>query len=109
MRDGGAEERHHRIADELLDRAAVSLELATEACMVRTEHCTYVFRIELLGLRREADKVAEEDGDDLALSRAATSGASDAPHIPHRRKPSGFSWPQLGQLITRREYGVSAE
>ena len=28
---------------------------------------------------------------------AVDSGASDAPHIPHRRKPSGFSWPQLGQ------------
>jgi hypothetical protein len=44
----------------------------------------------------------------LRSSRATASGTSDAPHIPHRRKPSGLSWPQLGQGITRGDYGVGA-
>ena len=37
VRDGGAEERHHGVADELLDRAPVALELAADARVVRTE------------------------------------------------------------------------
>ena len=31
--------------------------------------------------------------------RAALVGWRGAPHIPHIRNPSGFSWPQLGQII----------
>ena len=45
----------------------------------------------------------------LRSSRAARRVASDAPHIPQRRNPSGFSWPQLGQTCTGREYGLVAE
>jgi hypothetical protein len=45
----------------------------------------------------------------LRCSRVAIgSGVSEPPHIPHRRKPSGFSWPQFGQAITRRAYGLGA-
>jgi hypothetical protein len=62
-----AEERHDGIPDELLDGAAVALELATDAVVVRTEDGAHLLRVELLGLRRKPDKVAEEDGDDLAL------------------------------------------
>jgi hypothetical protein len=67
----------------------MALELATEARMVRIKDGTYVFRIELLSLGREADEVAVEDGDDLGSSRATTSTTRDAPHIPHRRNPLG--------------------
>ncbi len=35
--------------------------------MVGREQRAHVLGIELLGLRREADEVGEEDGDDLAL------------------------------------------
>ena len=35
VRDGRAEERHHRVADELLDGAAVALELGANASVVR--------------------------------------------------------------------------
>jgi len=83
--------------------------LAAKTRVVRAENRARVFWIELFGLCREADEVAEAHGDDLALLARDCLGASDAPHIPRRQKPSGFAWPQLGQLITRREYGVSAE
>ena len=67
MRDRRAEERHHRVADELLDRAAEALELVAQVRVVGREHRADVLGIELLGARREADEVGEEDGDDLAL------------------------------------------
>ena len=46
--DRRAEDRHHRIADELLDRAAAGLDLRTHALEVRRLDRTNVFRIELL-------------------------------------------------------------
>ena len=110
MRGRRAEECHDRVSDELLDGAAVALELGRTG-RVWAEDGAHLLGIELLGLRGEADEVAEEDGDDLALfARARVAGAACcAPHIPHRRNPSGFSWPQLGQVITGREYGVRGQ
>ncbi len=62
-----AEQRHHRVADELLDRPAAPLELGAQARVVRLEHGAHVLWVELLGTRGEADEVGEEDGHDLAL------------------------------------------
>ena len=67
-----AEERHHRVADELLDRAAVALELGAHALVVGAEYRLDVLGIERLGLRREPDEVAEDDRDDLPLSPRCT-------------------------------------
>ena len=63
-----AEERHHRIADELLHRPTPALQLVAQPLVVGPQDRLHVLRIQLLGLRREADEVGEEDGDDLALS-----------------------------------------
>ena len=49
VRDGGAEDRHHRIADELLDRSAEALELVAQARVVRAEQRAHLLRIHLLG------------------------------------------------------------
>ena len=68
VRDGRAEDRHHRVADELLDGAAVALELLAHVRVVAAELGRDVLGVELLGPRREADQVGEQDGDDLALS-----------------------------------------
>ncbi len=68
VRDGRAEQRHNRVADELLDRAAVVLELGAKASVIRAEDRLHVLRVHRLRARREADEVAEEDRDDLALS-----------------------------------------
>jgi hypothetical protein len=62
-----AEERDDGIADELLDRAAVALELVPEAGVIRREQCPDVLGIELLGARGEPDEIGEENGEDLAL------------------------------------------
>ena len=68
VRDGCAEQRHHRVADELLDRAAVALELRANTLVVGPEDRLHVLRVHRLRLRREADEVAEDNRDDLALS-----------------------------------------
>jgi hypothetical protein len=62
-----AEERHHGVADELLDGAAEALELRLDPCVTRRLHQLHVLRIELLGTRREAHDIGEEDRDDLPL------------------------------------------
>src|SRR4029077_16791439 len=65
--DGSAEEGHHRVADELLDGAAVALQLLPETGLIWREELCDILGIHLLRARSEADKVAEEDGHDLAL------------------------------------------
>ncbi len=73
MRRRGAEESHHRVSDELLDGAAAPLELRADAVVVRREERLDVLGIHRLCLCREADEVAEDDRDDLALSSLRTA------------------------------------
>ena len=72
-----AEERHHRVADELLDRAAVALELGADALVVRAEERLDVLGVERLRACGEADEVAEDDRDDLALAPCARPSSGD--------------------------------
>ena len=68
MGHGSAEERHHRVADEFLDGAAMALELRTDALVVRAEECLDILRVHRLRAGGEADEVAEDNRDDLALA-----------------------------------------
>ena len=61
------EERHHSLADKLLDAAAEALELGAYVRVVRHERCAKVLGVEPLGGCREVGEVSEEDGDDLPL------------------------------------------
>jgi hypothetical protein len=67
VRDRGAEQRHHGITDELLNRAAVPLNLRAEPRVVRREHRADILRVETLSTTREAHKVGEQHGHDLPL------------------------------------------
>ena len=62
-----AEDGHHRVADELLHRAPVALELGAQLRVVRRERGAHVLGVELLGERRRPDEIGEEDADDLPL------------------------------------------
>ena len=68
VRDRRAEDRHDRVADELLDGAAALLELASQPLVVRREDRLARPRGRALGARGEADEVGEEDRYDLALA-----------------------------------------
>ena len=61
-----AEDRHHRVADELLDDAAVLLELRAHRVEVARHHLAERLRVELLAHRGGALEVGEDDRDDLA-------------------------------------------
>jgi hypothetical protein len=67
VRERRAEDGHHGIADELLDRAAVALDLLAQACVVWADASAHVFRVLLLGGGREPDQVAEQHRYHLAL------------------------------------------
>ena len=67
VRDGDPEDGHHRVADELLDGAAVTLEDRAKILEVAPHPCAQRLGIRRLAERRRTDEVAEEDGDDLAL------------------------------------------
>ena len=73
VRGRRAEERHHGIADELLDGAAVTLELRADALVVGAQERLDVLGIDRLRRAREADEVAEDDRDDLALAALCSS------------------------------------
>ena len=62
-----AEDCHDGVADELLDGAAIALELLLQPRVIRAEEGSDIFGIHLLGALREPHEVAEEDRDDLAL------------------------------------------
>jgi hypothetical protein len=67
VRDGGAEDGHDGVADELLDRAAEPLDLGLRARVVALEAGTDVLGVGRLRGGGEADEVDEEHRDDLAL------------------------------------------
>ena len=59
--DRRAPHGHHRVADELLDRAAVALDDVAREVEVARQRVADVLRVTLLGERREADEIREED------------------------------------------------
>src|SRR5207245_8332133 len=91
-RDRRTEQRHHCVADELLHHPAPALELVAQALVVRREDSLDVLRIEPLGLRREADEVGEEDGENLAL------GGARGPSLNQGRGALGTE-PRTGHVL----------
>ncbi len=76
VRDGSAEDGHHGIPDELLDRPAVVLELVARTCVIRGQRRAHVLWIRHLGASRLSYEVDEHDADDLPL-------------LPRRRRRHG--------------------
>ena len=81
VRDRRAEHGHDRVADELLDRAAVSLELLAHAREIRREQGAHVLGIELLGSRVEPTRSRQNTM--LTTLRSSRAGAAAARAVPH--------------------------
>ena len=62
-----AEDRHHRVADELLDDTAEGLELVANGLVIGREHRPHIFWIEALAEGGRAHEVDEYDADDASL------------------------------------------
>jgi hypothetical protein len=69
-----AEHRHHRVADELLDRALVALDHRGHLVEVAFHHAPERLRVEPLAERRRARDVREDDRDDAAALRDGLRG-----------------------------------
>ena len=60
-------DRHHRVADELLDRPAVALDQRAGRLEVAREKLAHLLRVTRLGESREADQIREEHRDEAPL------------------------------------------
>ena len=105
VRDRRAPDGHHRVADELLDGAAVALDDAPRVLEVAGEELPHLLGVAGLREGREADEVGEEHRDEPPLGlrrrRAGRPGAAPrraaAPHSPQNFAPGVFAAPQPGQ------------
>ena len=66
VQDGDSEHGHHRVADELLDRALVRLDDRLHLVEVAAHHPPQRFRVEPFAQSRRAGDVREDDRDGLA-------------------------------------------
>ena len=83
------EDRHHGVADELLDRAAVTLDRGSRRLEVPRHRGARRFRVEPLRARGRADHVAEEHGHrlpllarQLGLGEYGATGVTEAGALP---------------------------
>jgi hypothetical protein len=112
VRNRCAEDGHHRVPDELLDRSAETLNLQFHARVVRPQARTDILGIGLLGSRGEADQVDEQDRDDLSLLRPRPRGLVDRGTAgPAESCPLRVLFTALGtcrhpQSLRRREGGA---
>ena len=67
VRGRRAEQRHHAVAHELADGAAVLLDRRLQGHVIRREQLLHVLDVQALGPAREADQVGEEHRDDAPL------------------------------------------
>ena len=75
--DRRAPHGHDRVADELLDRAAVAADHLAGKLEVARQELAGLLRVPALGQRREADEVGEQDRDEAAFrDRGVRGGGS---------------------------------
>jgi hypothetical protein len=75
----GPEQGHHGVADELLHRPPVALQLGSEAGVVGAQHPPDVLDVQPLGPGGEADQVAEQHAHELALVAPRQGRAQGGP------------------------------
>ena len=103
VRRGDPEHRHHRVADELLHRAAVRLDDRLHPLEVAGQQRPQRLRIRRLAQRRRAGHVAEQHRHRLAhLPRRGCRRRERRAAVMQKRAPSGLSRPQLAQTSTSR-------
>jgi hypothetical protein len=103
--DRRTEDRHHRVAHELRDRAAVPLEDRAQAGMVRLQEPLHVLGIHSLGPRREPHEVGEQHVTTLrSWRRGRASPSSGEPHALQNRAPAGLSSRQTWHVGIEQAY-----
>jgi hypothetical protein len=107
--DGSSPNRHHGIADELLDGPAVALDQRPAALEVTRQQFAYLFGIAVLAQRREPDEIREQHRHEATLGnldlhrgrgpdgRRAAAGTGE-----WRSAFAAETIPRLGGCPTRR-------
>ena len=72
--DRRAPDGHDGVTDELLDGPAVELDDSRRALEVAAQELAHRLGVAVLGDRREADEVGEEDGDEAPLGLGGWGG-----------------------------------
>ena len=67
MRDGRTEQRHDRVADDLVDLPAEGGDVGDEALEAAVDEVLHLLGVHRLRKAGEADQVGEQHGDDAAL------------------------------------------
>ena len=129
VRDRRAPHGHDRVTDELLDRPAVAPDDLARDLEVPGQQVADRLRVAVLGQRREADEVGEQDRSPAAARRCAASATGSAPmaaelgvtgsappmaapHSPQNRSVGALAVPQAGHVArgecrtTRRTCGL---
>ena len=103
VRDRSAEERHHRVADELLDGASVALELAAQVAVVRLEDRAHIFGIHRSARAVKPTRSAKSTVTTLRSSRGRLGFPERTRRSAEQNRASAaFSRPQLGQTSMER-------
>jgi hypothetical protein len=100
VRDRRAEDGHDRVADELLERPSVALELRAHQLELWPDRRPDVFRVTAVAETGRVDQIGEEHRHDLALL-AATAVDSR----PTRGAESG-AFGQLGAALAARGHAA---
>src|SRR5439155_20188825 len=88
---------HHRVADELLDGAAVQRDQPLAAVEVAGEQLPRVLGVAALGERREADEIGEEHRDELPLG-GGLGGGRGGFATQHPERSSAFGAERVAEL-----------
>jgi hypothetical protein len=95
-----AEDRHRRVADELLHHPTVPLDLAADQVEVTLHHSPQCLRIERLAERCEVRDVREDDSDGLPRDHASTLGRlAKHGYAPGRLLRGGERLSRLGDRV----------
>ena len=86
VRDGSAEDRHHVVADELVDISAVLEDLLAEASQNPLELALDRLRVEPLRDRRVAGEIREQDASRCGAHRASATARATLGSSAERRR-----------------------
>ena len=103
--DRCAPDGHHRVADELLDRAAVAADDLLALLEVARQELAHGFGVAAFGERREPDEVGEQDGDETPFRDGRAGFRGWAVWARHSGRWPGRPSPSRPGSRTRRRTG----
>ena len=108
VRDRSAEDGHHRVSDELLDRPAEVLDVRAQALVIRADPCANVLGVDVSEAAVKPTRSQKRTETTLrsSWSEGAGRSASGAPQNGQKGNSPGSSLPQEGQVGTSQVSGA---